>query len=661
MMTETPYPHLFSPGTISGLTIKNRIVQSAMGTGLMNMGRVDDREVTFQEERARGGVGMIVNGGTAVHETSRFPVRILTELWDDEVVDALRRRVEAVQRHGARIFGQLIHLGRETPGGVTDVAPLAPSPVTSPRSADTPHELTFEEIRMIVKAHGRSAVNLQAAGYDGVEIHGAHGYLVAQFLSRASNRRTDAYRGDTLEGRMRLLREVMEEVRTRCGADFPIGVRLSADEHSADGMTLDDTLEIVDALQEAAPADYLSITTGMRGGYVKDSSWDDGFVLPLAEAVKRGVDVPVIAAGRIRLPDLAEQAVAAGQVDFVAIGRAMLVDPEWPEKARTGRAAQIRPCVGLVQDCRRAEGLVACAVNARTGRETELPLPTRAERPRRVVVAGAGPAGLEAARVAAESGHDVIVFEQADVPGGQVRIAAAGPTREEQLDFIFYLERELDRLGVEIRYGTAATAEAIRFETPDLVVVATGATPLSPAFPATGDANVVTVWDLLGGSVREIPARAAVLDDATGFWHGVSAAEFLAERGAAVELLTPARGVGLAIPHESIAHVLRRLRANGVRFRPFTDVASADGTTVSLTDPVTGEPAGELEVELLVVRTRMRMNDDLARDLDGEVAALVVIGDCSAPRRLSHAVLDANFALRRFEAGVLTAAPNVAF
>jgi len=278
-----------------------------------------------------------------------------------------------------------------------------------------------------------------------------------------------------------------------------------------------------------------------------------------------------------------------------------------------------------------------------------------------VVIAGAGPAGLEAARVAAESGHNVVVFERADVPGGQVRIAAAGPTREEQLDFIFYLERELDRLGVEVRYGTAATTEAILSETPDLVVVATGATPLAPAFPASGDAKVVTVWDLLGGAVRDIPATAAVLDDATGFWHGVSAAEFLAERGAAVELLTPARGVGLAIPHESIAHVLRRLRANGVRFRPFTDVASVDGTTVSLTDPITGEPAGELEAELVVVRTRMRMNDELARELDGEVPALVVIGDCSAPRRLSHAVLDANFAVRRFEAGLLTAAPTVAF
>ncbi len=254
-----------------------------------------------------------------------------------------------------------------------------------------------------------------------------------------------------------------------------------------------------------------------------------------------------------------------------------------------------------------------------------------------------------------------MVFEQADVPGGQVRIAAAGPTREEQLDFVFYLERELERLGVEIHYGSGATRDGVLAESPDLVVVATGATPLAPAFPVDGDARVVTVWDLLGGKVKETPARAVVLDDATGFWHGVSAAEFLAEQGSAVELLTPAGGIGLSIPHESIGHALLRLRGNGVRLRPLVTVTAVSGTRVSLADAVTGEPADELDAELVVVRTKLRVNDELVRELDGEVPALVAIGDCSAPRRLSHAVLDANLALRSFEAGRLTSVPLVPF
>ena len=438
--------------------------------------------------------------------------------------------------------------------------------------------MTPAEVRTIVQGFGRSAVNFQLAGYDGIEIHAAHGYLVAQFLSAASNRRLDAYRGDTLDGRMRLLVEIVEEVRESCGVDYPVGVRLSADEHTRDGLTLDDTVEIIDALQEAAPVDYVSITTGMRGLYVKDSSWDEGFALPLAEAVKQGVDIPVIAAGRIRHPDLAERALEAGQADFIGIGRGLLADPEWVAKARAGDAGRIRPCIGIVQDCRRYAGGVACAVNPRLGREStwhRLPAPPE---PRRVVVAGGGPAGLEAARLAATSGHQTVLFEADSAVGGQLRIAGAGPTREELLDFVFYLERELDRLEVDVRRGSRATAESVLGESPDLVVCATGATPQAPSFPVDGGARVVTVWDLLGGSVTDIPARAVVLDDGSGFWHGVSAAEYLAERGAVVELVTPARGIALAIPEESTATVLQRLRGNGVRFRTLTTVTGVSGS-----------------------------------------------------------------------------------
>jgi 2,4-dienoyl-CoA reductase (NADPH2) len=646
----TDYPHLFAPGEIGGLAIRNRIVQPPMGTGLVENGHLSARDVAFQEERARAGVGLIVTGAAVVHPTSLFPVRIIVEAWDEDGIDALRARVEAVQRHGARIFGQLVHLGRESPGGLTNSVPMAPSAVASPRDPSPPHEMSVAEVRMIVDAFAVSALNFQRAGYDGVEISAGHGYLVAQFLSPASNRRTDAYRGDTLEGRTRLLREIVEAMRDRCGARYPVGIRLSAEEETPDGLTIDDTREIAYAIQDAAPVDYISLTAGMRGAYVKDATYAEGFTLDWAAALKQDVDVPVMAAGRIRFPDLAERAVASGQVDFVAIGRGVIADSDWVTKAREGRAAEIRPCIGIVQDCRAAHGLVGCAVNARAGRESEWGPPRPAATAKRVVVAGAGPAGLEAARVAAESGHDVVLYEQADVTGGQLRIAAAGPTREELLDFVFYAERELARLGVDVRLGTAATREAVLDDQPDLVVAATGATPLAPEFPFDDEANVVTVWDLLAGGVTEIPARAAVLDDGSGFWHGISAAEYLAERGAAVELLTPARGVALAIPHESVAGVLGRLGSNGVRYRPLTTVTSAMGSTVSLADAVTGE-ASVIEADLLVVRTRLHPDDSLLRELEGEVPALVAVGDCSAARRLSHAVLDANTALRQFDEG----------
>jgi 2,4-dienoyl-CoA reductase-like NADH-dependent reductase (Old Yellow Enzyme family) len=344
----TAYPNLFAPGEIGGLAIRNRIVQPPMGTGLVEGGRVTERDVAFQEERARAGVGLIVTGAAVVHPTSVFPVRIIAEAWDEDGIDALRARVDAVQRHGARIFGQLVHLGRESPGGMTDTVPLAPSAVASPRDPNPPHEMSVAEIRMIVDAFGTSAVNFQTAGYDGVEISAGHGYLVAQFLSRASNLRSDAYRGDTLEGRTRLLREIAEEIRSRCGDAYPLGVRFSAVEETPDGLTIDDTREIAQAIQESAPFDYVSLTAGMRGAYVKDTTYAEGFTLAMAASVKREVDVPVMAAGRIRFPDLAERALASGQVDFVAIGRGVIADPEWVTKAREGRAAEIRPCIGIV-------------------------------------------------------------------------------------------------------------------------------------------------------------------------------------------------------------------------------------------------------------------------------------------------------------------------
>jgi 2,4-dienoyl-CoA reductase (NADPH2) len=624
-----------------------------MGTALMELGRVGEREIAFQEERARNGVGLIVTGAAMVHPTSRFPARILVEAYDDGGVEALRSRCEAVQRHGTRIFGQLAHLGRESPGGQTDYVPMGPSPIPHDRDPGVPHEMTDADIRMIVDAFGRSAANFQAAGFDGLEIHGAHGYLIAQFLSPLSNRRGDGY-GGPLERRARLLVEIIEEIRSRCGAGYPLGVRLTGDDYTPGGLTLDDTRATADLLQRVAPVDYISLTTGLRSYYVKDTTFAEGFALELGRVLKGDVDVPVIVAGRIRHPATAERALAEGATDFVGIARAQLADPEWVAKARDGHADRIRPCIGIVQDCRRVDG-IACTIHARTGREAEWGPPHRAGEAKVVVVAGGGPAGLEAARVAAESGHRVVLYERSDVLGGQLRVAAAGPTREELLDFVFYLEGELGRLGVDLRLGAEATPSAVLAEAPDLVVCASGATPQPVDFPVAGGAHVVTVWDLLGGALGEFPSTAVVVDDGSGFWHSISAAEHLAERGVRVELITPAPGVALAIPHESVRNVVTRLGTAGVRARVLTNVVSVDGGRVALTEGFGKKPA-ETEADLVVVRTALRANDELARALAGAGPALATIGDASAPRRLNHAVLDANLAVRAFDAGRLGAA-----
>jgi 2,4-dienoyl-CoA reductase (NADPH2) len=645
------FPLLFTPGSIGGLEIKNRIVQTPMGTALMEMGRVTEREVAFQEERARHGVGLIITGAAMVHPTSRFPARILVEAYDDGGVEALRRRCRAVQRHGARIFGQLAHLGRESPGGATDYAPMGPSALPHARDPGVPHEMTTADLEMIVRGFGRSAENFRDGGFDGIEIHAAHGYLVSQFLSPDSNHRTDAYGGD-LDGRMRMLVEIVEEIRSRCGADYPLGVRVTGDDYVEGGLTLDDTRAIVARLQQRARVDYISLTTGMRSYYVKDTTFPEGFALDLAQTLKRDLDVPLVVAGRIRHPATAERALADGKTDFVGIARAQLADPEWVAKARDGRADRIRPCIGIVQDCRRNDG-IACTIHAGTGRESERRSPHRFESPKRVVVAGGGPGGLEAARVAAEAGHEVVLYERSDELGGQLRVAAAGPTRGELLDFVSYLAHELELANVDVRLGVEATRDAVLADEPDLVVCACGAVPEKPPFVVAGGARVVTVWDLLGGCGGEISKTALVVDDGSGFWHSISAAEFLAERGAAVELVTPAPGVGLAIPHESALNVSRRLAAAGVRVRVLSKVLAADADRVTLAEGYAGEEV-DTRAGLVVVRVALRANNALAREVAGAAPAVAVIGDASAPRRLNHAVLDANLALRAFEAGRLS-------
>jgi 2,4-dienoyl-CoA reductase (NADPH2) len=658
------YPHLMASGAIGTVPIRNRVVQAPMGTGMMLDGGVTDSDIAFMEDRARGGVGLIITGAGPVHETSIVAGRILTEAWDEQGVDALRRRVEAVHAHGAKIFGQILHLGRESSGdtmagGATEYVPVAPSAVASPRDPSPPHELTGDEVRLIVSAYGRAAANYKSAGYDGIEIQACHGYLVAQFLTPSANRRTDAYRGDTLAGRMRFLVEVIEEVRACCGAGYPIGVRVSGEDLAPGGLNLDDTLRIVEAMQAMTHADYLSVTTGVRGGYVKDTTFAEGFARGCSRAIRQLIDVPVIVAGRFRTPAVADGAVGSGDADFVGLGRALLADPDWAHKASDGRENEIRPCIGIVQDCRRTIGLIACTVHARTGREHEWGAWPRASRSGRVVVAGGGPAGLETARVAAECGHRVVLFEHAANLGGQLRVAAAAPTRAEILDFVRYAERELTRLGVEVRCGAEATKEAVLAEHPDLFVCATGATPLPPQLEISGDTRVVNVWELLGGHVPDRVERAVVIDDGSGFWHGVSAAEHLAQRGASVALVTPARGVALTVPHESAGGVIRRLRAARVRFHTLVSVSSIDGRSVALADVVTAEPLGELRADLVAVRTALAPNAKLAHELDGQVAATAVIGDCASPRRLTHAVLDANRTIRRFNAGELSSAAMV--
>jgi 2,4-dienoyl-CoA reductase (NADPH2) len=636
------YPHLFSPFTLGPITLKNRIVGLPHGTARINDGMLTKEDIDYWEKRASGGAGLLITGGTIIHPSSALRRRMLNEVFSDEAVPMLKRRADTIHAHGAKVIGQILHLGREMIGGESDFALRAPSSIQSPRALYRPFELTQKDIAEIIEGFTKSAANLKKAGYDGVEIHGAHGYLVAQFLSPATNQRTDEY-GGSLEGRMRFLMDVLSAVRHAVGENFVIGLRLSAEEEIENGLHLSDTLQIVHKLSEHNSVDYLNITHGIRGAYVKDLTTPQGIAVESARAIRESTNIPVLVSQRIKDPVMAEQIVAEGAADLVGMARALIADPEWPAKVEMGRKDKIIPCIGCNQDCRSFDPYLYCAVNPITGRESVLTAKIPAShQPKRVAVVGGGPAGLEAARVAALRGHSVVLFEKQHNLGGQVRIAAREPHRGEFIQVIDYLVSEVQRLGVIIRLGKQA--EVADLDDFDSIILATGAIPVEPKiYGVTGD-QLRTVFDILQSETLPVGVgdSAVVVDDGTGFWPAFSAAQLLAASGVKVMYVTPARTIGASIPHESIQPLLRRLSSSKVEFMVLYQIVEGEPGNVRVRHVFSGEEVN-LKADLLVVDAGMCQDDTLAEKLKLAVNAPIhVVGDCLSPRRISNAILEAH-------------------
>jgi 2,4-dienoyl-CoA reductase (NADPH2) len=638
----TPYPRLFEPFSSRRLMLANRIVVTPHGTSMVRDGAITDDDIAYYEVRARSRPAMIIGGAIVVHPTSTLRLRSLVEGYDERVLEGLQRRSDAIHAHGVRLVGQLVHLGRELIGGESNYAPSAPSALRSPRDLYPPHVLDESEISTLVRAFGHSAHNLQVSGHDGVEIHAAHGYLVAQFLSPATNHRTDAY-GGTPEKRVRFLREVIDAIRTRCRDDFVLGIRLSADEELSDGLGIQDTAKIAKELARENCVDYLSITLGTRGYYVKDVTQPEATAARAAHIIRDACGLPIIIGQKIVTPEMAERLLVNGDADLIGMTRAFIADPEWISKAARGEAHRIRPCIGVNQDCRAFSPHLHCAVNPSAGREMHPQFQDSgpAVSSRRIAVIGGGPAGLEAARVAAGRGHQVTLFEATDGVGGQFLYASSVPHRQGLRRFIDYLRGEVRHLDVRIELGVKVEGPEDLGGRFDIAVIATGAVakPLEESFSGR---NVITWFDVLakGAPAPEGNGRAVLVDDGSAFWWTYGVAEALAQAGWRVLIATPSAVIAGAIPMESVGPLLARLGSAGTEYRVLTVLSDVVNGAAHLMNATSGQEE-IVPCDLVVVQTGRAPVAKLATTLKDAGMELHMIGDCVTPRRMSHAVFEA--------------------
>ncbi|MFH1241722.1 MAG: FAD-dependent oxidoreductase [Pseudomonadota bacterium] len=526
---------LFSPIKIGEIEIKNRIVMAPMTTGYASDdGGVNQTLIDFYQRRANGGVGLIVCESCYVEKGGKGFIGQMS-IEDDKYIPGLTRLTQSVKSAGAKIVLQLIHCGRQASSALCGGQPVAPSPIPCPVIQEMPRELSTEEITGIVERFVDAAQRAKEAGFDGVEVHAAHGYLLNQFLSAYSNRRKDAYGGD-LFNRSRILVDIVSKIKKRLGADYPVLCRISADEFVRGGLTLSDTTILAGWLQNIG-LDAISVSGGVyETAYrvVPTMDMEQGSLVHLAAGIKQSVNLPIFAVGGIYDAAFADRILVEGMADMVAIGRTLLADPEWPAKVMRGEHDRIRPCI-YCNHCRNRaiRPKVNCAVNYETGRETELTKKGKRSEPKRVVVIGGGISGMEAAYVCSQRGHAVTLYERTQELGGNLRLASIPPKRGRLLRIIAFLEREIVRLGVKVILGTQPTLEEIRGTKPDVVLLATGSEPILPDIPGLDGPNVHLAERVLRGQA-DVGKSVVVIG---GGLVGLETADYLREQGKAVTII----------------------------------------------------------------------------------------------------------------------------
>lgn len=643
-MEKSPenYYHLFSPMILGSVELKNRIVMAPMATGLFEKGRITPQAKAFYLARARGGVGLIMVGGVYVYwpSTADLPsIGCHAHLQDDSVLEGWQELIKEIHSYGTKIGVQIFHPGRQVSTGQWGEQPVGPSAVSGPGVRGVPKELAAADIENVEGLFVEAARRAEQAGFDVVEIHGAHGYLVSSFLSPYVNKRQDEF-GGSLENRARFAIEIFRKIKNAISPGLAIGIRFNGQDFIEDGLLLKET-RLLAPLFEKAGMDFLDISAGVYGSSpaLIPMGEPQGCFIPLAGKIKEEVHIPVIGVGVISNPSYADRLIEEKKVDLVALGRTLIADPDWPEKVVQGDLSNIRPCVRCNQGCAdRIEQInfsgqslpITCLMNPEVGKESDPP--KMSDKPKRILVIGGGPAGLAFSTLSALRGHQVTLIEREKALGGQFRLAGIPPAKENFQEGLAFMTRQAVKAGVTIKTGKLYDSAFLKELDPEVVIVATGSRPLIFEIPGIDSENVVTAHDVLGRQAK-IGEKVLVIG---GGLIGLEVADYLGSKGKKVLVveITPRFGQGLG----AIAwmNIRSRLAANGVEILVSCEVKEIRGSKVKLISK--SQELWREGIDTIVLAVGVASRNSLFEEIKEQVQTIYLIGDAAKPGNALSAI-----------------------
>ncbi|SFC20986.1 NAD(P)/FAD-dependent oxidoreductase [Clostridium uliginosum] len=633
------YSKLFSKGKIGNLELKNRIVMPAMGTSLAtSTGEASDEIIKYYEERAKGGCGLIITEITRVDNETGIGTPNQLCATDLKHIPRLEKLARTIHRYDSKIFLQLHHPGRQTHEKMLNGKKLvAPSAIMSSAVLEMPRELSTEEVEGLVKKFVISANIAKTSDIDGVEIHAAHGYLIGEFLSPLTNLREDKY-GGSFEKRMRFLTEIVVGIKNTCGAKFPICVRIDGDEFVPGGFTLDEAVKASVHLENLG-VDAINVSAGTYesvNAIIEPISYPQGWKRHLSQAIKDKIKIPVIACDVIRKPDFAESLLEEGNLDFVALGRQLLADPEWGKKAVEGREKEIRPCISCLHCIENVMGCktTKCAVNARTGRELEYPAFEKNGQNRVVAIIGGGPSGMEAARILAIKGFKPILFEKGNTLGGSVNLASKPPLKDKLTWFIDNLIYQIKQLNIDIRLNTAPSIDDLKLLNPYAVFLATGSSPIVPKIPGIEKNDVYTIVDVLNRSTSIKGENIVVVGSGMT---GLETAELLVSQGKKVTIIEMQDKIGPGMYLPNLIDITTRLKKYNVGMIPSMKLVSIDKGSITIENTADKTVVNKV-ADAIVLSLGVKPNNSMVTELENNFSIVKVLGDSLIPGRIADAI-----------------------